>query len=59
MNLSNLLHWVVVFLVVALVAGLLGFTGIAGAAVGAAKILFWIAVILSILAFVAHTMRRS
>jgi uncharacterized membrane protein YtjA (UPF0391 family) len=59
MNLSNLLHWTLIFLVVALIAGLLGFTGIAGAAVGLAKILFWVAIILAILAFIANTMRRA
>jgi uncharacterized membrane protein YtjA (UPF0391 family) len=59
MNFANLLHWTLVFLVVALICGLLGFTGIAGAAVGLAKILFWIAIILAIVAFIGNTMRRA
>jgi uncharacterized membrane protein YtjA (UPF0391 family) len=59
MNFANLLHWTLVFLVVALICGLLGFTGIAGTAVGLAKILFWIAIILAILAFIGNTMRRA
>ncbi len=59
MNFSNLLHWAIVFLVVALIAGVLGFGGIAGTAVGAAKILFWIAIILAIVSYVATTMRRA
>lgn len=59
MNFYNLLHWAIVFLVVALIAGVLGFGGIAGTAVGAAKILFWIAIILAIVSFVANTMRRA
>ncbi len=37
-----MLYWAVVFLVVALVAAILGFGGIAGTAVGIAQILFWI-----------------
>jgi uncharacterized membrane protein YtjA (UPF0391 family) len=59
MNFSNLLHWAIVFLVVALVAAVLGFGGIAGTAVGAAKILFWIAIILAIVSFIANSMRRA
>jgi uncharacterized membrane protein YtjA (UPF0391 family) len=37
-----MLHWTLVFLVIALVAALLGFGGIAGAAAGIAKVLFFI-----------------
>jgi uncharacterized membrane protein YtjA (UPF0391 family) len=37
-----MLYWSICFFVVALIAGLLGFTGIAGAAVGIAKILFFV-----------------
>jgi len=37
-----MLHWAVVFFVLALVAGLFGFTGIAATAVGIAQILFYI-----------------
>ena len=59
MNFSNLLHWAIVFLIVALVAAVLGFGGIAGTAVGAAKILFWIAIILAIVSFLANSMRRA
>jgi uncharacterized membrane protein YtjA (UPF0391 family) len=35
-----MLYWALVFLVVALVAGALGFGGIAGASAGIAKIVF-------------------
>ena len=59
MNFSNLLHWAIVFLVVALIAAVLGFGGIAGTAAGAAKILFWIAVILAIVSFLANSLRRA
>jgi uncharacterized membrane protein YtjA (UPF0391 family) len=41
-----MLSWVVTFLVVALIAGILGFGGIAGASVEIAKIIFFIAVVL-------------
>jgi uncharacterized membrane protein YtjA (UPF0391 family) len=41
-----MLGWVVTFLVVALVAGLLGFGGIAGTSIEIAKIIFFIAVVL-------------
>jgi uncharacterized membrane protein YtjA (UPF0391 family) len=34
-----MLYWAFVFLVVGLVAGLLGFTGVAGASIGIAKFL--------------------
>ena len=37
-----MLRWALIFLVVALVAAVLGFGGIAGTAAGIAKILFWI-----------------
>ena len=41
-----MLGWVVTFLIIALVAGVLGFGGIAGASVEIAKIIFFIAVVL-------------
>ena len=59
MNFSNLLHWAIVFLVVALIAGLLGFGGVAGTAMAGAKILFWVAIILAVLAFVGSRVRRN
>lgn len=37
-----MLKWAFIFLVIGLIAGLLGFTGIAGASIGIAKILFFI-----------------
>jgi uncharacterized membrane protein YtjA (UPF0391 family) len=35
-----MLHWALVFLVLGLIAAVFGFTGIAGASIGIAKILF-------------------
>ena len=40
-----MLKWALIFAVVALIAGALGFTGMAGAAAGIAKLLFFVAVI--------------
>jgi uncharacterized membrane protein YtjA (UPF0391 family) len=58
MNFSNLLHWAVVFLIVALVAALLGFGGVAGTAIEGAKIIFWVAIIIAILSFIFGAIRR-
>ncbi len=41
-----MLRWAVIFFVVALIAAVLGFGGIAGAAAGIAKLLFWVFVVL-------------
>jgi uncharacterized membrane protein YtjA (UPF0391 family) len=41
-----MLSWVVTFLIIALIAGILGFGGIAGASIEIAKAIFFIAVIL-------------
>lgn len=39
-----MLKWALIFLVVGIIAGVLGFGGLAGAAIGIAKILFFIAI---------------
>ena len=39
------------FLVIALIAGALGFTGIAGATMGIAKFLFWAGIIIAVVLF--------
>jgi uncharacterized membrane protein YtjA (UPF0391 family) len=44
--------WAVVFLVVALVAALLGFSGVAGTAVNIAWILFVVGLVLAVVFFV-------
>jgi uncharacterized membrane protein YtjA (UPF0391 family) len=41
-----MLKWAFAFLVIALIAGALGFTGVAGAAMGLAKILFFLFLVL-------------
>ena len=52
-----MLGWVVTFLVVALIAGLLGFGGIAGASVEIAKIIFFIAIVLFLVSAVFGLVR--
>jgi len=41
-----MLGWAITFLVVALIAAVLGFGGIAGAAVDIAKLIFFVAIVL-------------
>ena len=54
-----MLGWALTFLVVALIAGVLGFTTVAGAAMGIAKILFWVFLILFVVSLVAGLLRRG
>ena len=56
---GNLLHYAVVFLIVALVAAFLGFGGVAGTAMDGARILFWIAIVLFGVSLVAGLVRRA
>jgi uncharacterized membrane protein YtjA (UPF0391 family) len=48
-----MLYWAVVFLVIAIVAGILGFGGIAGASVGIARVLFGIFIVLFLISLIA------
>lgn len=50
----SMLYWALMFLVVALIAGVLGFTGVAVAAAGIAKVLFVIFLVLFLVSIVAH-----
>ena len=52
-----MLGWVVTFLIVALIAGVLGFGGIAGASIEIAKAIFFIAVVLFIISAVVGVAR--
>ena len=49
--------WVVTFLVVALIAGILGFGGVAGASIEIAEIFFFIAVVLFLVSAVVGLAR--
>jgi uncharacterized membrane protein YtjA (UPF0391 family) len=53
-----MLHWAIVFLILALVAGLLGFTSIYVAAAGIAKILFFVFLVLFLISLVTGGVRR-
>ena len=52
-----MLGWAVTFLVVALIAALLGFTGMAMAFAGVAKILFFVFLVLFIISLIFHSRR--
>ncbi|MBJ7412822.1 MULTISPECIES: DUF1328 domain-containing protein [unclassified Phenylobacterium] len=52
-----MLGWALTFLVVALIAGVLGFTSVAGAAMGIAKILFFVFLVLFVVSLVMHLVR--
>jgi uncharacterized membrane protein YtjA (UPF0391 family) len=49
--------WVVTFLIVALIAGILGFGGVAGASIEIAKIIFFVAVVLFLISAVVSLAR--
>ena len=49
---KNLLRWAVIFLVIALVAAVFGFTGVAVAAAGIAKFLFFIFLVACLIFFI-------
>lgn len=53
-----MLHYAVVFLVIALIAAVLGFGGIAADAAGIAKLLFFVFVVLSAVAFAISIARK-
>jgi uncharacterized membrane protein YtjA (UPF0391 family) len=52
-----MLSWVVTFLIIALIAGILGFGGIAGASIEIAKVIFFIAVVLFLVSAVVGLAR--
>lgn len=56
---GNLLYWAVIFLVVAVIAAVLGFGGLAGVATQGATLLFWVAIILFVVSLVAGLARRG
>jgi uncharacterized membrane protein YtjA (UPF0391 family) len=58
MTSGNLLYWAVALLIVAVVAALLGFGGVAGTAMETAQILFWVALIILVVMAVVGAVRR-
>jgi len=55
----TMLYWTLIFLVVALVAGLFGFGGIASASAGIAKILFAIFLVLFLVSLIFGVVRGA
>jgi uncharacterized membrane protein YtjA (UPF0391 family) len=55
---GSLLHYAVVFLIIALVAAAVGFGGVAGVAMDGARLLFWVFIILFLVSLVAGLVRR-
>ena len=55
---DEMLYWALTFFLIALVAAVLGFGGVAIAAAGIAKLLFFIFLVLFIVSLVAHALRR-
>lgn len=56
---GSLLHYAIVFLVVALVAAVFGFGAVAGTAMEGARLLFWIAIVLFVISLVGGVVRRG
>lgn len=54
-----MLYYAVVFFIIALIAGMLGFSGIAASASGIAQVLFFIFVVLFLVSLIAGLIRRS
>ena len=54
-----MLQWILIFLVLAILAGALGFTGVAGASMGIAQTLFYIFLILFVVSLIVHLARGS
>jgi uncharacterized membrane protein YtjA (UPF0391 family) len=53
----DMLSWALTFFIVAIIAAVLGFSTIAGAAAGIAKILFFVFLVLTLVALVAGALR--
>ncbi len=59
MNFSSFLHWAIIFLVIAVISGILGFGGIAGTSFAAARVVLWLALISAAVAFIFGTVRKA
>jgi uncharacterized membrane protein YtjA (UPF0391 family) len=56
---GNLIYYALVLIVVALIAALFGFGGVASTAMGGAHLLIWVAVIVIIVGVLFAFMRRA
>lgn len=52
-----MLRLIIALFIIAIIAGILGFGGIAGAAVGIAKIVFWVAIISFLISLVFRLLK--
>jgi uncharacterized membrane protein YtjA (UPF0391 family) len=52
-----MLSWALAFLVIAIIAAIFGFGGIAGTAVSIAKLIFFVAIVLFLISAVMHLIR--
>lgn len=52
-----MLSWAIAFLVIAIIAAIFGFGGIAGTAVSIAKLIFFVAIVLFLISAVVHLIR--
>ena len=55
---GDLIYWAIVLLLVAIVAALFGFGGLAGTAMEGARLLFWVAILALIIVAVISTVQR-
>ena len=53
-----MLHYAVVFFIIELVAAVFGFGGIAASAVGIAKVLFFVFLVLALVSFLFGSLRK-
>lgn len=58
MSPGNLIYWAVALVVVAILAALLGFGGVAGTAMEGARLLFWVAIVALIIVAIMGLVRR-
>lgn len=52
-----MLYWAAIFLVIALLAAVFGFGGVASASAGIAQVLFFVFLVLLVISVVVHMMR--
>ena|GEM_PF-93907 len=46
-----MIKWAIIFAIIGIIAGVLGFGGLAGASMGIAKFLFWAGIIIAVILF--------
>jgi uncharacterized membrane protein YtjA (UPF0391 family) len=54
-----MLRWALIFFIIALVAALFGFGGVAGAAAGIGKFVFFAAIVLLVIGLIASAVRGT